>query len=284
MSYFQQYEDRIKRLLEQRSITRKTDREDNDVDKKDKRARTTSYSTINFIDEDQGEEEDDDRVPLIQSANTTVYPHYLNEEDLDILNTSTSQYNDAVINAYADYLQIRLLSSFGYDVNPKIRRREKIVCEKIDIVFTTFMYETIVKDHEQALRFCSSYIRNIDLAKARSLVFPINLDNLHWVVIVVRKNVMTYYDSFVAASSGDKAITPTASRCFLRIDKFLQFALKDKYVNLKYEMYGHKFPQADCYNCGVYVCHRMMMAMLDRLDEELIEISSFRTYIKTTLT
>jgi hypothetical protein len=208
---------------------------------------------------------------------------FITKEEVAILSRIGTQYSDTIINCFGDLLQKQQLLYFGYTLDRNLswkKKKARIVQPKIVVLFTTFLYEHIrTQKKKEALSHCNCYLRNIDLNQACTIVFPINLGNYHWVAVVLKDGIMTYYDSL------NFPLEETAHECMTNVETFMSWykGFQEMQILYRRKVYVHKHPQRDNCSCGVYVCHRMLTASEHRLDEELLDVNQFRTYMKRKL-
>jgi hypothetical protein len=304
-SYWKDYENRLKQVLQTRKRERifLEEEEEEKVQKtipdfmvKRKNLILPSYKPIipQPIDLATASTDDEEEEEREEEEEGEREGGFITREDKLILSGVSTQYNDTIINVYADLLQKEQLQYFGFSTEkPRVKPEKRLVHEKIVVVFTTFMYEQIVSgDMSNAMRYCNHFLRNIDLVKAFRVVFPINISNYHWVVVVVEHKgtrkypVMTYYDSCISEDTSVLAHTH-GHEIMYNIEQFFNHyrGLPEDLGSCGYirTVFRHSYPQTDGCSCGVYVCHRMKTAVVNRMQDELIDVMQFRTYMKRRL-
>lgn len=191
---------------------------------------------------------------------------------VDLLNPQT-KLTDWTVNEFMAKLQYKIFQNLGIEVLPRVQVKSIIRNEKLDIIFSSFLYSRVYVTPIADFQACSTLIyplyQKVDLTLCRSLFFPINISNSHWVCVIARNGVLTLYDSFISYPLVEHEILDRVAA----ICDHLSIPVHTKIV------YPHQHPQTDTTSCGVYVCFRASMMMYDTLNQELESPDDFRKSI-----
>lgn len=188
----------------------------------------------------------------------------------DIILDPNQKLVDWTVNEFCESLQRRVFENLGYNV--KKRGEQEISDPKLDIFFSSFLYTRFVQLGLEGIEnYKYPLYQKVDICNARTLFFPVNLSNLHWICLAWREGVLTVYDSFNSLEYDEVA----NALCTILENWGVQV------LETKYHFFNH--PQTDSVSCGVYVCFRAMCVVNDRLDEELLEPAKFRNIIIDTI-
>lgn len=215
------------------------------------------------------------------------------DNDLTVLTTPKAWFTDSIINRFIEMIYKSNIISCGIytqrdidsiNLQPTTMRNSKIV-----FIYSTFFYKVLFdanpEDFKDAVKHNTKKLRNVDVTCCDKVIIPVNIENLHWAVIVVHENRITYFDSII--NTEDMSFEPML-RKIDKVNVFMNF-LRQKQgkhpIEYEYEVYVHKRPQKDSYSCGVYVCHRIYTVMNDDVYAELEyhELESFRKRIANYL-
>ncbi|KAJ7561095.1 hypothetical protein O6H91_03G013800 [Diphasiastrum complanatum] len=117
--------------------------------------------------------------------------------------------------------------------------------------FTSFWYTKYIKSGYYGVR---RWTRDIDVRTYDCLFFPVNLNNLHWVLVVVyiASGVVEFYDSL--SSTSFKSVTTTVIK-YMDEEALENNWSSSNFKNWKPVDVGNAIPrQVDSNNCGVYMC------------------------------
>ncbi|XP_077229937.1 uncharacterized protein LOC143862806 [Tasmannia lanceolata] len=112
------------------------------------------------------------------------------KEDLLLLSDRRGWLSSPIVNVYTDYLNLR---------DECLRKEQKGAC----ICLTTHLAQLIITDRCENPEVCSRFVKrleNISVKDLRKVLIPINIDFVHWVLLLLDMGQCTFalYDSLVA--------------------------------------------------------------------------------------
>lgn len=149
--------------------------------------------------------------------------------------------NDNIINAYLTHMVDAAHEKVGYNKRSKQPPTYH--------AFNTHFFSTISEKGPDAVhRWLSrAHLDGTKLLSVKKIFIPVNCSNSHWTLMVVSSQDRTieYLDSL--GSGG--------GNLFNTIKNWLQFELKDAYVESEWSLIEHQSPQQDnSSDCGAFVC------------------------------
>ncbi|XP_077215689.1 uncharacterized protein LOC143850316 [Tasmannia lanceolata] len=116
--------------------------------------------------------------------------YYMCKEDLLLLSDRRGWLSSPIVNVYTDYLNLR---------DECLRKEKKGAC----ICLTTHLAELIISVRCENPEACSRFVKrleNISLKELRKVLIPINIDLVHWVLLLLDMGQCTFalYDSLVS--------------------------------------------------------------------------------------
>ena len=185
------------------------------------------------------------------------------------LNPPTEWLNDNIIDLYGKFIES------NNEIN-------------IFVFSTSFGSKLFAFNNKLDLEGVKTHAKNVNIFQKQFLFIPLNIQNYHWVLVVVyvKNKTITYYDSLL------KSINKTFATDFL---KAVETYLKNKAVELKMDIFsqgwrGKLETEENCvqqnngYDCGVCVCLFMAMISRNKSTRKFDKgVASFRTTMQAQL-
>jgi sentrin-specific protease 1 len=119
------------------------------------------------------------------------------------------------------------------------------------ICLSTFFYSSLAHDNTFKYLNVIKWNYNTDIFSFDKILLPINIDNMHWVLVVVfiKSSTIIYYDSLLSNSK-------TANLILVNILKWLKIEgeIRNRNSNLWTTTINDSIPkQENTYDCGLYI-------------------------------
>ncbi|XP_077251799.1 putative ubiquitin-like-specific protease 1B [Tasmannia lanceolata] len=191
--------------------------------------------------------------------------YYMCKEDLLLLSDRRGWLSSPIVNVYTDYLNLW---------DECLRKEQKGAC----ICLTTHLAQLIISDRCENPEACSRFVKrleNIPLKELRKVLIPINIDLVHWVLLLLDMGQCTFalYDSLVARS-GPRRVQPL-------VDYLVQWFKRVKDIDIS------AFPidevvvrpiQNNGHDCGLFILKELEYLSRDAsLDFTQKDIMAMRT-------
>lgn len=244
---------------------------------------------------------DEDNTEYLDSETQTSQSQIFDKEedtrlvdnDLYVLSTPNAWLTDSILNRFIEMIYKSNIISCGIytqrDIDSNYIKPLTMKNANIVFIYSTFFYKILFdsdpENYKDALKHNTKKLRNVDITCCERIIIPVNIENLHWAVIVIHGEKITYFDSFIETENMN--FQPMIKK-MIQVARFINFVREKQGkhpIEYFYEVYPHKFPQHDSFSCGVYVCYRIKAVIDGDIYDELEhkDVATFRQRIANYL-